>query len=262
MVELKKNEQGEDLISVILTDEHDPDKPIQHLVIREWRIRDLIQEVKNLFNIEQDVTVRLRKMIDRKIICKEDLDGYLKNIPEFLEGGFRFQVERGEPPAYGLIVLKVAFDCNDPGKEIFVKETEKIADVKLRAAEVLGFQPELFKLYRTDWLKEPICALKQETQTIFKAAVKDCDFLLVKSIDTVVESETIRLQFYVPRSSNPADNQSVAEFSLPEDILLKNLINAQIKYRNKPSTKRTHPCKRTHKNLMAREALQRRQQIP
>lgn len=223
MVELKKSEQGEELATVLLTDELDPEKPVQHLVIKDWRVKDLIQEVRTLFKIEESCPVRLRKLIDKKIVCKEDLDGFLKNIPEFLEGGYRFQVERGEPPSYGLIVLKVAFDCNDPGKEIFVKETEKISDVKMRAAEVLGFQPELFKLYRTDWLKDPICALKQETQTLFKAAVKDSDFLLVKSIDTVVESETTRVQIFINNPLYPSDNRPVLELSIPEDAPLKTL---------------------------------------
>ena len=223
MVELKKSEDGQDLVSVLLTDEIQPNNPIQHLVIKDWRVRDLIQEVKVVFKIESETPVRLRKLIDGKVICKEDVDSFLKNLPEFMEGGYRFQVERGEPPSFGFIVLKVAFEPSDTPKDIFVKETEKISDVKQRASEVLNFPPEQFKLYRTDWLREPISALKQENQTLFKVAVKDGDLLLVKSITTVVESETLRLQFFIHESPSPLDLKPVQDISFPEDTTLKSL---------------------------------------
>ena len=84
------------------------------------------------------------------MIPKEDVDGFLKGIPEFMEGGFRFQVERGEPPSFGLIIIKVALDCESEPKELFVKETDRISEIKLKAGEILNFNPENYKLYRTD----------------------------------------------------------------------------------------------------------------
>ena len=150
MVELTKNEQGEGLTTVLLNDENSVDKSIQHLINNQWKVRDLIEECRKVFEIPEDIPIRLRKLIDRKVICKEDIDIHLKNIPEFLEGGYRFQVERGEPPAYGLIVIKVALDCNDEPKEIFVKESDRISEVKVKAGEVLNFIPDQYKLYRTD----------------------------------------------------------------------------------------------------------------
>lgn len=223
MVELLKNDQGEGLTSVLLNDENKIDQPVQYLVNSQWKIRDLLVECRKLFEIPEEVPVRLRKLVDRKVIVKEDVDMNLRSIPEFIDGGFRFQVERGEPPAYGHIVIKVSLDCNGDYKEIFVKETERISEVKARAGEVLGFLPDQYKLYRTDWLKEPISALKQENYTLFKAAVKDGDLLLARTSDTVLDTEMLKLHIYVSPGGLPMDIQFISEISVSEDTTLKKL---------------------------------------
>lgn len=223
MVELKKNDEGEGLVTILLNEEATPDKTIQHLVISQWKVKDLIEDCRKVFNVPEGVPLRLRKLVDRKVICKEDIDNYLKNIPEFMDGGYRFQVEKGEPPAYGLIVIKVALSCDDEPKELFIKETDRISEVKQKASEVLGFAPDGFKMYRTDWLKEPISALKQENYTLFKAAVKDGDLLLAKPIDTVLDTEMVKMFIYINTTESPCDIKQTFELSLPEDTQLKQL---------------------------------------
>lgn len=219
--EPQPNKLEEGLTTVLLNDENTIENPVQYVVNTQWKIRDLIDESRKVFNIDQEIPVRLRKLIDRKIVPKEDLDNYLKNIPEFLDGGYRFQVERGEPPSYGLIVVKVALDCESDPKELFVKETDRISEVKIKAGEVLNFPPDQYKLYRTDWLKEPISALKQENYTLFKAAVKDGDLLLARTADTVLDTEMLKLFIFVSHKDIPTDFNFATEISVPEETTLK-----------------------------------------
>ena len=92
MVELAKNDQGEGLTSVLLNDENTADKPIQHLINSQWKVRDLMEECRKLFDIPAEVPVRLRKLIDRKVVVKEDLDLSL------LTGDIDFRWKEGSHP--------------------------------------------------------------------------------------------------------------------------------------------------------------------
>lgn len=106
--------------------------------------------MKSLFKIDKETPVRIRKLNEDVFFYKEEINNKLRSVPEFEEGGYRINIERGEAPSMGQIVLRVALDQNDIPKEVFCDPKDKITDLKPRIGEVLGVDMTGYKLYRTD----------------------------------------------------------------------------------------------------------------
>lgn len=219
-IEISINEKPSQtgMTSICVFDEFDNSNAIKHRVPLTWKIKDLIDDLKDLLKIEGPV--RIRKVSDKNWAFTEHFNHKLKSIPEFEKGQLKISIERGESPSVGQIIIKVGLDSPENLLEILCKSTDHLSDIVKTICERYKIDINEHKIYRTDWNKQPTAAIKNYTQMISKSNIGDGDFLLIKSIDTVISSEMIKLFIHFTKTGYPSDCEFLEEISVAEEMTL------------------------------------------
>ena len=220
---LPAQSESSDKVTVLANYEEDPNNVVQHWVSLNSRVKDLVKELKEVFELPNNQPVRLKSHIRNAYFTQEEMNLKLKKIEEFDDGGYRVTLEKGEPPHTGEMVLQIAFEPDEDPKEIFVSPKDKFSMIKPKIEEALGIDMKNYKIYRTDWLREPISVLKNEEQTLQKAVLKDADLLLIKPLDEVLATEMVKLNLFISRTGTPGDCKPLADISVNEETTLAEL---------------------------------------
>jgi len=105
-------DQTENIRSVLMHKEEDPEFLERFNVDLNWTIQEMFEKLKQFMGIPATEERRLRREIDNSLIVKEELKVHLKDYPEFQEGGVRLRLENGRFPAIEELTLTVELHGN------------------------------------------------------------------------------------------------------------------------------------------------------
>jgi hypothetical protein len=107
-------------------------------------------------------------------------------------------VEYGEPYDISEFMLKIAFEV-DKEKYLkdFIGDPQKIlvADLKKFICEEFDLNIQNHQFWKTNWVKDPVKAIKNENITLAKLSLNDGDCLYLKDISSEIY-ETYLLKIY------------------------------------------------------------------
>jgi hypothetical protein len=131
IVESVKGSEGD--VSILVYDEQDPEQIVKHCkvyadVSLEWKLKRLLSELKQLFHIEGKQAVRVRKLMDNSVFTQEQLNIKLDRLG-FEEGGLRLQLERGNLPRQGEIVVRVGLESSDESLDVFTNPRSSVGEL-------------------------------------------------------------------------------------------------------------------------------------
>lgn len=93
-----------------------------------WKLKQLLAEVKKLLHVDRKQPVRLRKLIDNSVFNQEQVGLKLSSLG-FEEGGVRLQMEYGELPREGEIVVRVGLDSTGEDTDVFTNPNSKVKEL-------------------------------------------------------------------------------------------------------------------------------------
>ncbi len=116
----------------------------------------------------------------------------------FIDGGVRLMIEYGEPYESTDFLLKILYDIDINHKELkdFIGDPCKItvSDLKKFFCENFGLKAENYIFYKTNWMRDPVKAMKNETLMLSKYSLNDGDCLYLKDISSeLIETYSLRL---------------------------------------------------------------------
>ena len=113
-------------VSVLVYDEEDQEKVVQHYITLSWKLSALITDLQKLFAIALPIECRLKRLVDSYYFTSEDLHRRVADLG-FEDGGVRLCLERGSAPDPGQIVVKTLFNNQDT--DIFVSSKATVGDL-------------------------------------------------------------------------------------------------------------------------------------
>lgn len=163
----------------------------------------LFKDIKTLFKIEEDTKIRLRTLINGKLIQKHQMKDQLNTSPIFIEGEVRIQIEFGETYLDDEIMLKIIISkkkFNIPETREYIINPEKttiktIKEMAFNDLDKLNKQENNneqknvkdYLLFDINMNEEPCKAYKNENITIMQAKIKDQETLYLNNISNSVE---------------------------------------------------------------------------
>jgi hypothetical protein len=156
----------------------------------------LITKVKKQLGIDQNI--RLRKELDNKIIYKSQYESKLYTEESFIDGGVRLMVEYGEPYDSTEFMIKIAFEIEkEKYLKDFIGDPQKIliSDLKKFICHEFDLSIENHQFWKTNWVKDPVKAIKNESIVLAKLQLNDGDCLYLKDISSEIY-ETYLLKIY------------------------------------------------------------------
>jgi hypothetical protein len=136
--------------------------------------------------------------LDNKIIYKSQYDSKLYTEDSFIDGGVRLMVEYGEPYESYEFMIKIVFEVEkEKYLKDFIGDPQKllISELKKFICEEYDLNIENHQFWKTNWLKDPVKAIKNESITLAKLALNDGDCLYLKNISAEIY-ETYLLKIY------------------------------------------------------------------
>jgi hypothetical protein len=117
----------------------------------------------------------------------------------FIDGGVRLMIEYGEPYESTDFLLKILYDIDVNYKELkdFIGDPNKItvSDLKKFFCENFILKAENYMFYKTNWIRDPVKAMKNETLLLSKFSLNDGDCLYLKDNSSEL-FETYLIKFY------------------------------------------------------------------
>jgi hypothetical protein len=227
----------ENTTSILVYDELDPNEVDQFYINLEWTYAALLEKLRAKYKVEKTDDVRLRVLLGNMHLFQEDLTKKLRNLATFAEGGLRVCFERGLPPNHGNMVMTCEY--NGVEHEIYVPETAKVGDLRREVASTFTLDPETFKLYKADWLREPSLFLKNDSQKLEKVGVRSSDLILAVPLDVVFASELIKVELWVTETGLPSSLTFVKDVMVNSELPfddLKTLLAAEVGATDAPLT--------------------------
>jgi hypothetical protein len=140
-------------------------------------------------------------------------------------------VEYGEPYDCNDFLLKILYDVDINQKELkdFIGDPRRItvSDLKKFFCYNFGLKAENFMFYKTNWIRDPVKAMKNETLPLSKYGLNDGDCLYLKDITSEL-FDTYILKIYKEDFNNDknvftpvCENSLILELSVCKDLTLK-----------------------------------------
>mmetsp|Transcript_13245 Transcript_13245/g.24821 ORF Transcript_13245/g.24821 Transcript_13245/m.24821 type:complete len:1121 (+) Transcript_13245:1588-4950(+) len=219
---VESQKHNEDDVSILIYDELDPEKVVKHYVSLNWRLKQMLNEIKQLFHIESKNPIRLRKLIDNSLFTQEQLNLKLDRLG-FEEGGLRLQMEHGDLPRQGEIVVRVGLDPCGEDTDVFTNPRSTVREFKEATGKALELEISDFKFCKTDWLRDPAFILKNDNETLMKAMVKSGDFILVVPNTTVLAAEQVKIQLWKSETGLPDSSVFLQEVTVSHETTVNEL---------------------------------------
>ncbi|EGR30925.1 ubiquitin carboxyl-terminal hydrolase family protein, putative [Ichthyophthirius multifiliis] len=215
------------LVSILV--QNSDENGINRLFIdyKSMNLQQLFDYLKEQFKA-QDQQRRLRKLENNQLYYQNE---YCLSLEElgYAEGGVRLQFERGEIPVSGNIPIKIINQSSYSQQnkfntiEVILSVDKTIEDIKIFACQQLNLEPNNHKLYKTDWLEDPIQLLNNEKQIIRNSMFKQQEVLVLRDILSPISKEFKKFSIFLCQSQDIYDLKSVGDIKLKEDESIKQL---------------------------------------
>lgn len=199
-------DKTENIRSVIMHKEEDPEFLERFNVDINWTIEEMHEKLKQFMGIPADEERRLRRELDNSLIVKEELGIKLKEYEDFQEGGVRLKLEYGRFPAIEELALTVAiYGDTDFQLRFYFKKDSTIAEGKVKICQEFGLDPLKYRLWRTDMYDEPQYIVKKERQIWETNHIANGDYIILKSEEDILPDEQCIIDIHETKTGIPND---------------------------------------------------------
>jgi len=224
----------------ILIERENEEGSVKYYADLDWTLFELIENLKKKFSIQTESEKRLRKMSGNSLFYEEDLFIRIRDLG--FERGLVLRLESGKTPQLGTFNLSIRNQSRLKKEKsndlnIFGLPNETIQELKNKICKELGLDPKVHRLYKTDWLGEPVEVLNKEDPYLREAAIKNGEVLVLRDKDTPLPKEVIKVNVYVTETGFPDDSNYIGVLQAREGqnlLELKNMILIMPYFSTKP----------------------------
>ncbi|EAR90666.1 ubiquitin carboxy-terminal hydrolase (macronuclear) [Tetrahymena thermophila SB210] len=222
--------QLQGLVSILVENSDEPGVKRFFIDYKQLDLQKLLAFIKEKFSIEQTSLRRLRNLENKQIYFKDE---YSKSLEElgFQEGGTRLLLERGEIPVSGNIPIKIKNSSKHKVAEtqnmieVLIQDDQSLHQLKCQACTTLKLDPEQHKLYKTDWMEEPIQLITNENQLIRNMNFKQQEVLVLRDNESPIDKEFEKFSIYHTINGSSEDTKYVGDLKIKKDELIQDLKN-------------------------------------
>ncbi|KRW99447.1 hypothetical protein PPERSA_07932 [Pseudocohnilembus persalinus] len=206
-----QNEQKDDNLITCLVETEDNSETTRIFLQLEWTLEELLVHIKDKLGIKSGLKRRLRNLNEKELFYQNEYSKKLSEFSDFKEGGQRLQIERGDIPLSGNIILKYQNHSNQYKKkhdeeitdqnqllkqnfsqikhEIIIDQKSSLQDLLQKICEEQQIDPTCHKLYKTDHLEEPTVPYNQnQYNNILKSlGLKTGDLVIVRHNSQILQ---------------------------------------------------------------------------